>query len=126
MAKRDVPLGSLVGRPVERLVDLALIVQRHAGLDRRAGDPVEHADLVLEDHQRDDVAMGRRVHGGREPVLEIDQVHSLRIVEVLRLLPLLADQVAQVLLRAARAGHIPPPPALFEGAAVIGPEGPIR
>ena len=75
-------VGPLVRRPAERLVHLALVVQGHARLHPRAGEAVEHADLVLEHHQRDDVAVRRRIEADRQPVLQVDHVHAVGVVHL--------------------------------------------
>ena len=113
-------LGFLALGAAKGPVHLSLIVQSHAGFEVGPGQPVVHADLVFEDHQGDDVAMGREVKPGGEPILQVQNVDTVRVRDRTSTVRTRADAVAEVILGPARSRDVPATPALIERAGVVG------
>src|SRR6267143_1693888 len=74
---------------------------------------------MFEDHQRDNVARGRKVGVCIELSLERFQVESLIRNHVFRLGRVCDDCVTHVPDRTASTRHVPPAPALLERATVV-------
>jgi hypothetical protein len=106
-------LAALVQRLAERLVDSCRIVQCHARFVPDSRDQVRHVSLVLEHHQRDDVAVRCQVGPGVELRVEVFLVLGPDRFEFVRLALVANEGVASMLLRAMGAGDVPAAPSLF-------------
>src|SRR5438309_11648722 len=102
----------LVGGAAHGLVELTLVMKRHACFHCRAGQPVKHSGLMLEHHEGHNVAVRRKIETGRESIAQVDHVYSARVVDHVGPIWPRADHVAHVLLAATLAGHVPATPAL--------------
>ena len=102
-----------------RAARAALAVDRGAHVEAHAGDRVLRVDLVLEDHERNDVALVGEVRLRVEQRVERIEVAATQLVEPIEVL-LVADQhIAEMLLLAALARHVPAAPAVLEGRTVV-------
>ena len=90
---------------------------------RQPGEPgqvVRHLGLVLQGHQRDDVAPALQITRHVGLASEVGQVPGPGRVEPVRPGWIARDRVASVCLRTVRAGHIPAAPPFGERGAVVG------
>ena len=77
-------------------------------------------NLVLDHHQRDDVAVLAKVRAGVHQFTEIGQVGARSQVQPRGVSSVLGNQVSHVHLVAVGSGDVPPAPALAEWALVSG------
>ena len=91
-------------------------MNRVADLKARPRQQIRHVRLVLEDEQRDDIAVRRQILRRVKPV---GHGHQFGAIAVPR------NRIAHVPHRARVAGHIPPAPALGELTAMVADVSPV-
>jgi hypothetical protein len=91
------------------------MMQCMADLEIHPDDQVRHLRLVFEHHQGDDVAIGRQVPSWIEAGGQLDQRFGLFPVD---------GHLVSHVLTGRFPGDVPPPPALLDGAAMVGGLGP--
>ena len=102
----------------ERVVQLGQSVVRTACGEPGLYERVVNGHLVFEYHQRNDIAGGAQVGGGRKEISERPTVGSRFRVQPGVVTDLLRDGVSHVTLFAVLPRHVPAAPALVERAAV--------
>ena len=75
-------------------------------------------------HQvRNDVAVSSEIDGLVEAVVQMDDIRAGGAVQLFRMIPILHDDVAHVLLTAAGSGDVPAAPAVLKSGILAGDEG---
>ena len=108
-----------IGRLLQLAIERLLIVHRLPREEIGPRDVVVGIGLMLQHHQRDDVAMRRQILRRVEAAVEARLIQPRRVIDLVAIEPPANDQIAEVLLIAVRAGDVPAAPALFERRGLI-------
>src|SRR5579875_4035471 len=89
-------------------------LERRADLEVDARDEVLYVDLMLQDEQRNDVALVGEVRAGIEQSLQSVEVAAAHLIEMHELLHVVDQDIPEVHLIARMPGHVPAAPAVLE------------